>query len=811
MNRFSENRKNTYIILLSLLLLFLPSCSLMGEEQKNEVSREEAISQLYPVSIEEQIRSSGDEELENRIPGVFSVEKVQFPRMRTGGKQLLLASCRDTMLQCGRVYNTVADHYEYRVMLIGEDNQTEEFCLEELPEDYILEDLQLYEDVIAVFTYPAFISDSQNDNGMNGTETELWLYDYSGRLLFRDSTAAVLGCESKKNGTASLLMADGCHPWILDYSTGELTELLADGTKCRTVQAPVKQIDTVLVLEDGLIFVAYADQENLILVQTDPQGQEILRTGIHFPGLRGVYAGDTHELLLMNENSLYGITTDFQEATELIQFTSYGIDYMQIVKIRESETGKLEILTCDLAADSTEEMELHSLVPYNSKKEQAPVLTIACLQSTELLRYAVNMFNQADLGIQAELKIYYDRMQVDASPEDVLQKFNSDILDGTAGDVICFTGLEHVASRTQYAASGVFVDLNKWMDSDTEFHREDYFTSVWEANEIDGVLINLVPLFSINTMIAAEEQYGKIPCLEDLVDQDSEQIGNVFGTGYLRSAFLHDLCLYLLNHPEDKKSLLYRTDSLEKYLEIVRELPEADFSDGGDDIVNIHIGRKQLYQTYGANVGGMGRFLSQLRLASAFFEKEDYDESDYVSDEGGQSESLFETWGTRVHCTGLPMREGNGSSIKSQISFGILESSDKKDIAWRFLKNTLEEEYQKGNQTYQYYTIPVNKSVFFGILDQIDQNNGIDPVYGGIVGSGIMEEEIAVTAPIPFLSQWMLEEAASLIESIAYVDETDPEVEKIVLEEAERFLSGTVSAYEAAKRIGERVRLYMEE
>lgn len=429
-------------------------------------------------------------------------------------------------------------------------------------------------------------------------------------------------------------------------------------------------------------------------------------------------------------------------------------------------------------------------------------ITIACLQSDGLLRCAVSLFNEEDLGIRAELKVYYDRMQADESPEDLLQKLHEDILNGTAGDIVCFNGLEAIASRQQYAESGVFADLNQWMDADETFRRADYFSSIWEANEIEGKLINLVPLFSLNTMIADKEQADSIPSLEDVVEQTPEQMKKMFGTGYLRSVFLHDLCLYLLDEPENAASLLYDPYRLAHYLEAAGELPETDESEGNDDIVNIHIGRQLLYRTYGSYAEGMGRFLQQLRIASAFFKKEDVDpEGDW---------HIYD-WGTEVSCVGLPIRSGDGSSVRNLISFGMQEGSQKQEAAWEFLKFTLQETYQKGNENYQYYTMPVNRSVFYGILEEIERDSKIDPLHQSGIGSGIMEEDIAVFAPMPFMSQWMLEETERLIGGITHVDETDPVIERIVQEGLQQYLSGVMSSVEAAQQIGEQVHRTIEE
>ena len=43
-----------------------------------------------------------------------------------------------------------------------------------------------------------------------------------------------------------------------------------------------------------------------------------------------------------------------------------------------------------------------------------------------------------------------------------------------------------VFTPKQYHQSGVAYNLLEWMDSDPEFHREDYFENVLEGYEVEG-------------------------------------------------------------------------------------------------------------------------------------------------------------------------------------------------------------------------------------------------------------------------------------------------------------------------------------
>ncbi|MDO4356746.1 MAG: ABC transporter substrate-binding protein, partial [Clostridia bacterium] len=69
----------------------------------------------------------------------------------------------------------------------------------------------------------------------------------------------------------------------------------------------------------------------------------------------------------------------------------------------------------------------------------------------------------------------------------------TELMSGKADYILNTSGTNLDVSKI--AASGLFVDLYEWMDSDPDFHRDDYFENLFEAMEYDGHLYGILAHF----------------------------------------------------------------------------------------------------------------------------------------------------------------------------------------------------------------------------------------------------------------------------------------------------------------------------
>ena len=74
--------------------------------------------------------------------------------------------------------------------------------------------------------------------------------------------------------------------------------------------------------------------------------------------------------------------------------------------------------------------------------------------------------------------------QEDMATEEFMGRYTTKIMTGEGFDIVA----SDLVNMEKCAGHDVFVDLYELMDADEDFHREDYFSSIFEAAEIDGKL-----------------------------------------------------------------------------------------------------------------------------------------------------------------------------------------------------------------------------------------------------------------------------------------------------------------------------------
>jgi ABC-type glycerol-3-phosphate transport system substrate-binding protein len=63
-------------------------------------------------------------------------------------------------------------------------------------------------------------------------------------------------------------------------------------------------------------------------------------------------------------------------------------------------------------------------------------------------------------------------------------KVSVELMGGSAGDIVDLTGMPGM----QYAKNNLIKDLYPYMENDPEFHKEDYYTNIFQANEYQNKL-----------------------------------------------------------------------------------------------------------------------------------------------------------------------------------------------------------------------------------------------------------------------------------------------------------------------------------
>ena len=661
------------------------------------------------------------------------------------------------------------------------------------------------------------VSDTEN------SRFELFIYSTDGSFLLKKNLAE-LADALKDNDSYLYGFTDlNANLWICMPTAGFLYGFTPEGELFQQVAIPAdfqggfmrgKESDeliAVLGAGTGLVFWKLNTKTN------DSETYTIE----NLPGVQSVFPGTTYDALVMTEKSVYGV--DLGEPVlvkELFTFTDLGVDRTILRNIEDHKDGSLSAV---LLERNKKEGEKVSLIPQTTKARDG--LTLACLKSDEYLVYAVSTYNQQNPDNKVTIKEYYDKYAVDASETDALNRLNSDLMDGTAGDIVCLNGISFAGGGKALLEKGLFVDLYELMDNDLDFHKEDYFSDVWRANETDGKLYRLVPFFTLNTSFGRVDEVGETTHLDESVLFETDPVTTLFGPMYRRRDFVHDLLVFSLGDMTDPNAALYDASRMAAYIEAAGRMPEFEKYDNEEDGIETEAYNHAQSQEISDLGNHITHYFKQLlsdtsnnlnfygcRWASAWLGET---MPDYFP-EGVKTEEEIIGYlgqiGIRVTFSGFPVKEGCGSALINRLSLAIPAGSEDQESAWIFLKSTLSGEYQSSRKLTN-ASIPVSKEVFYTFTEKLinDPDKTIDgELYRGYEGPNLLGDEPFFWWT-PVLQQWMVDEFVDLLSDITLIDEVDPNVEAIVTEEIDKYCDGRQTAEEAARNIAERVELYRDE
>jgi hypothetical protein len=360
------------------------------------------------------------------------------------------------------------------------------------------------------------------------------------------------------------------------------------------------------------------------------------------------------------------------------------------------------------------------------------------------------------------------------------------------------------------------------MDNDPEFHKEDYFTDVFRVNETDGKLYRLVPFFTLNTKYGRVDDIGEVTHLDESLLFETNPVTNLFGPMYRRTEFIHDLMVFSVGDYCDRNTLLCDTSQMIKYIKVASNLPEFNLYAEGTGINEDYTAyfeasaqkwynlRDGITRFYYRDEGSFDTYLRSIRFASSVFDKT-FDWENDMDQDFSKTRYLWEV-GVRVAFSGFPVKNGCGSALIDCVSLAIPSATESSKEAWKFLKSTLSEEYQSKKKL-SYNAVPISKDVFQHYVERmmVYENQEDDPAYlagGGLGGTGL---EDRITYWYPVTQQWMVDAFINLLGDITIVDEVDPNVESILIEEIAKYCEGRQTAEEAANNIKERAELYVDE
>ena len=325
-----------------------------------------------------------------------------------------------------------------------------------------------------------------------------------------------------------------------------------------------------------------------------------------------------------------------------------------------------------------------------------------------------------------------------------------------------------------FAAKGLLIDLNQFLETDEEIKREDLMSSVLDACTYDGKLVGLPTGFSVRTVVGKASDVGTEPgwtFAEMKALLESKEPGTQLFYGVNREWALN-MCLnlgYKQFIDMENVNCNFNCQEFIDVLEFANLFPEEFQWEEGVD------------QTMLWNQG-------KVLLA-------DYSLSDFAQIQ------LYEViFGDKMTYIGYPTVEGNGALMSLGQSFGITKNCEETEVAWKLIREYfLPKEEDSGY--YYSYNFSIREDEFDKFCEQAmsEDNNGS-------WGWGEFEAEIKPA------TQEQVDEVKDLIANITAVDgAVSSDIMNIINEEAAHYFAGQKTAEQVAETIQSRVWVYLSE
>ena len=157
-----------------------------------------------------------------------------------------------------------------------------------------------------------------------------------------------------------------------------------------------------------------------------------------------------------------------------------------------SNTDQEAIYSSALAEGKGESAEnavqsVQSMAPA-SEDDLSGELTLRTPVAGDTLNYYAIFFHQLHPNVTIHVEpTFTDAAEWARNPQRHTEQLAVELMSGEAGDLVDIGMMTYA----KYASSGLFEDLNQWMDNDPDIHREDFYQNVLGELEIDGELFQM--------------------------------------------------------------------------------------------------------------------------------------------------------------------------------------------------------------------------------------------------------------------------------------------------------------------------------
>lgn len=402
-------------------------------------------------------------------------------------------------------------------------------------------------------------------------------------------------------------------------------------------------------------------------------------------------------------------------------------------------------------------------------------ITLCLMYKSPFIDVAIKKFQALHPNIKIEVKNAIQDMNDLSNYEKYVKTVNAEIMAGKGSDIICMRELPY----TKYVNKKLLVNISELISQDKDFNMKNYNENIINAFKYNGAIYTLpinysFPIFAGCEKILNEDQikmddknytWKDLISIGEKVTKDKNKDGKIDQYGFTKMD--NDLLIEILltNQynkfiDEDKKQVKFDSKEFIDILNTAKELKEKKIMDveGGGLI----------------SAGGAGfQILHTNQEKSAFT-------VNYVD--------KYPSLGDKVKLVSLPTESDvKGSSFISLNNFSINKNSKCQKECWEFIKFMLSEEMQCEEGLGGF---PVNKAALDKLAKQAIQNTK-DKKY------------IVTETDVERTNQYM--------SNLSTVNTESMQVNKIIKEEADKFIKGQKTAKQAAETIQNKVSTMINE
>lgn len=545
---------------------------------------------------------------------------------------------------------------------------------------------------------------------------------------------------------------------------------------------------------EGKIYAIYYDytseEGGRVLAEIDFAGRKWGTVYKNFPDGNDVAVGEKG-FIVRGNYSVYSYDLETQATEKLFDWLDSDINGDYVSGLGVLENGQIVVGINDWDSGET------NLALLDKKKtEELPQKTqivIGTIYNRQELQAAAVAFNKKSDTYHVSIRNYVDENAAwtETLYSDAANRMKSDIVSGANSPDIIYLD-QMLGNLEKLTMNGAFEDLTPYLEKSSILSKNDYLDNVLGSYSYGGKLVGIPKTFTVSTIVGKTSDFGgkKSWTLEDIIAYaDSHPGMELFEYGtkqYMLDLFMRCNSKLYIDYSTGKCNF----DSKDFYnlLQFVDNFP-TEFEWNEDDLRSTPLKIQA------------GDVLLQMASVSSFEEIQFY-------------EAMF---GEPITCIGYPTVEGGSGCILSvEGGMAISAKAKDKDGAWAFIEGYLTEESRRFS-----WGIPARKSKMQEKIEEVtkveyvtdeDGNPVLDEdgnpmTMGGSHSVGYGDWEYTYHTP----TQEEVDIIVALIESAQPASNTDEQILKIIIEEAEPFFQGQKSVEDVSGIIQSRIQLYMNE